>query len=122
MSEGTPVVTCVDCNQKINSSVYVLFRRDSKTLIWKACPKCSKINGTRHEFKLLMEYSDETDWVRHTTDFGFSTLRENPRNPLGVQSLCKVCRGNRTLRGLTREQLVGDVVAFGSWSEIESFI
>ena len=122
MSEGTPVVVCVNCNQKINSSVYILLRRDSKTLIWKSCPKCSKINGICHEFKLLMEHSDETNWVRHTTDFGFSTLRETSSNPLGVQSLCKVCRGNRTLQGLTREQLVGDVIAFGPWKEIESFI
>jgi hypothetical protein len=81
------VVNCSDCDRRINSSVYILVERNDRRLVWKSCPKCSKINGTRHEFKLLVEFSEDGNPIREVSDFGFTFSRSSQSNPLGSQSL-----------------------------------
>lgn len=115
---------CVECDRKLNSSVYILVERNDRRLVWKSCPKCSKINGIRHEFKLLVELSSDSRPIREVSDFGFTFSRESEANPLGSQSVCGVCRkGTRSrVPGLIKEQIQGNEIQFGTWTEIQAHI
>ena len=111
---------CSDCENKLNSSVYILVNRESRRFIWKSCPNCSKLNGSRHEFKLFAEFTEDGQPIRSPSDFGFTTHRENISNPLGGQSLCGICRAKKsyTLPGLLKSQIQGQIISFGGWNDI----
>ena len=107
---------------RLNRSVYIVTKRMYKVNIWKSCPNCSKSNGKEMEFKLFVQLDEDLDWNYASSDFGFAVKRETATNPLGGQSLCKVCRSNKKLSGLTRSQLHGEIIASGNWSNIEGFL
>ena len=104
---------------KLNKSVYIATKRFGKLNIWKSCPKCSKLNSVEMEFKLFVQYDEDLGWNYHASDFGFTKKRETITNPLGGQSLCKICRSGKKLSGLTRNKLGGEIISFGNWSDIE---
>ena len=107
---------------RLNRSVYIVTKRMNKVNIWKSCPKCSKSNGQEMEFKLFVQLDEDVGWNYASSDFGFAVKRETATNPLGGQSLCKVCRSNKKLSGLTKSQLHGEIIASGNWSDIEEFL
>ena len=104
---------------KLNKSVYLVSKRNGKLNIWKSCPKCSKLNGKDLEFKLLIQKDDIVGWNYSSSDFGFTKTRETTTNPLGVQSLCRICRSSKRLSGLKQSQIKGDVISIGKWCDIE---
>ena len=107
-------------NTKLNKSAYLVSKRFGKLNIWKSCPKCSKLNTEEMEFKLFVQCDEDNEWNYHSSDFGFTKKRETATNPLGGQSLCKICRSGKRLSGLTRRQLKGEIICFGNWNEIEN--
>ena len=111
---------CSECEKILNSSVYILADRESRRFLWKSCPNCSKINGSRHEFKLLAEFTEDGQPIRPSSDFGFSAHRRNNSNPLGGQSLCGTCRAGKsyTLPGLLKSQIQGKIISFGDWNDV----
>jgi hypothetical protein len=104
---------------KLNKSVYLVTKRFGKLNIWKSCPQCSKLNTEEIEFKLFVQCDEDDEWNYASSDFGFSNKRETITNPLGGQSLCKVCRSGKRLSGLTRTQLKGEIICSGNWNEID---
>lgn len=104
---------------KLNKSTYVVTKLMNKLNVWKSCPNCSKINGKEMEFKLFVQLDEDLGWNYASSDFGFAVKRETITNPLGGQSLCKICRSRRKLSGLTKSQLGGEIISSGSWSDIE---
>lgn len=111
-----------DDSLRLNRSVYIVTKRMNKVNIWKSCPKCSKSNGQEMEFKLFVQLDEDLGWNYASSDFGFAVKRETATNPLGGQSLCKVCRSNKKLSGLTKSQLHGELIASGNWTDIEEFL
>ena len=111
---------CVDCDRRLNSSVYILTQRGQRRFVWKSCPSCSKRNGLKHEFKLFTELTEDGRPIYSSSDFGFSTQRRNPSNPMGGQSLCSACRSTKAygIPGLQRSQVGGEVLVFGEWKDI----
>ena len=104
---------------RLNKSIYVVSKRFGKLNIWKSCPKCSKLNGEEMEFKLFVQYDEDLGWNYESSDFGFTSKRETVTNPLGGQSLCKICRSDKRLSGLIRSQLKGEIISSGNWVDIE---
>ena len=94
----------------------------NKVNIWKSCPNCSKSNGKEMEFKLFVQLDEDLGWNYASSDFGFTVKRETATNPLGGQSLCKICRSNKKLQGLTKGQIHGKIVASGNWADIENYL
>lgn len=106
----------------IVSSIYLVTKRFGKINLWKSCPKCSKINSSGREYKLLLQKKEDGDWDYPASDFGFTVKRETKNNPLGAQSLCKICRSGSHLAGLVESKIHGEVISYGSWEEISDFL
>jgi len=109
-------------NDQIISSRYFVTKRFGKINLWKSCPKCSKINSSEREYKLLLQKKEDGDWDYAASDFGFTVRRETNSNPLGSQSLCKICRSGSYLAGLVESNIHGDLICSGSWEEISEFL
>ena len=103
----------------LNRSEYIVSFHMNKLNIWKSCPNCSKQNGKEMEFKLFIQRDEDQEWNYGASDFGFAVKRETSSNPLGGQSLCKMCRSGKRLSGLLREQIGGEISTSGSWKNIE---
>ena len=107
---------------KLNRSIYVVTKMLNKLYVWKSCPNCSKLNGKEMEFKLFVQLDEDLGWNYASSDFGFTVKRETAANPLGGQSLCKICRSRNKLPGLTKAQLGGEFLGSGNWNDIEKLL
>ena len=116
---SSPSLTSRDSH--IKSSLFS-DKRFSKINLWKSCPKCSKINSAEREYKLLLQKNEEGVWDYNASDYGFTVKRETKSNPLGAQSLCKICRSGSHLAGLVASNIHGEVICSGSWEEISEFL